>query len=1039
MAYNALSQTDQLEVASNSGSDVSDRSPVLESQSFAPLSLDFENFGGTKHMDTARVAAADKPSSVSLQSAAAIIRSRGASTATSYELLEEDEYKMVAEPGPNGDGDAQVGHRDLRQHQQHHKQRDSTSTPTTDFGSPGGYRSSAYDASRDAAMGTPEPVMQTPRSQRNSTPLRHPTPDLQSIQGAYVGNVERLEKSAERISMELDNNGIGLQDATMGQLKRISSLGAASSRSRAASAASMSNSIGKIASPSSTPGYGTLSRQSSTNRPRLRSGSSSSRLAHIIEPENESADASQEQRPVTSSTIPPPPDHHSQIQNQNHLHLHDADAAISANPNAPQPNGQHTAEYTTFEPEIAHHDPDQERPASAASGDSYQQSTNLFRDFDGVHFTPHIREVPRSRGVSLSKPPLAAQAEHYTAPPPGQDMVFYPAPVPMMLNLPQRLSRNPPANAEQEKRRTQLLSSISPDARKSAIWLADSEQGASLAGDRQSKRVSNLPPQLRASAFFDTPKAPLEVRIQGDSAVATLDSILDAAAHAPVSAFTDHPIVGHIGGDVYKQKRAKNKINKKRTSLKPGDANSERPLSSATKRASHIRAGSEGQTLDHVDETTSLRSTFDDHAGHEYENGAPSPIGEVEENSDEEEEDDEEEEEGGGDGSDGEPIFGQPTTLLAELQMRKHEQKMRTRTAATAFPNGMHSTLLELDSVAQRQRDKRDKGRVLLAWEGNQSAGQDEVDDEDVPLGVLFPEKSKLADENRPLGLMEKLLLEESEPLSRRRARIRGEPLNNGRATPRNLAPRDASPDKRASAAYTLDIPGLLGNDESGDEEEETLAQRKSRLRAREEGTGNNFSDDLISRFGDLEADSGKPKDAPQPAAEEPEEETLGQRRRRLQAEAQAQAQTNPGNPANPAAVDASRFQARRTMANILQAHPARSGVVTAHSELDPRYQAAMASNQSLQMPGSRASMLAATPLSMPGQRLSGAPFLPYANGPPPGTAPALLNGGGLLNNNGFGYPTTGFVYNPAMYPQPEMIDPNQRDMIDRWRLSVRQ
>jgi hypothetical protein len=27
--------------------------------------------------------------------------------------------------------------------------------------------------------------------------LRHPTPDLQSLQGAYVGNIERLEEHAD--------------------------------------------------------------------------------------------------------------------------------------------------------------------------------------------------------------------------------------------------------------------------------------------------------------------------------------------------------------------------------------------------------------------------------------------------------------------------------------------------------------------------------------------------------------------------------------------------------------------------------------------------------------------------------------------------------------------------------------------------------------------------------------------------------------------------------------------------------------------------
>ncbi|EFR03795.1 hypothetical protein MGYG_06794 [Nannizzia gypsea CBS 118893] len=990
--YNALAQTDQLDAASSASDDASDRSPVLESPAFAPLTLDFDNFGGSAHRDAASTA----PESL-LQTATTAIMGP---TAASYELVEADEYAVPVEKAKTPE-----------------KKPETENKPE-------------------------EPVMQTPRSRRNSTPLRHPTPDLQSIQGAYVGNVERLEKSAERMSMEVE------AERVLDTLNRMSL-----PRSRAASGASIANSKASpgspsasiaagIAGPMATSGYGSLSRQSSLNRPRLRSGSSASRLAHIIEPENESA------AEMAPTTIPPPPEQH----RLEHPLQHEQQLQNEQQQQQVQYGQQHAQQYEQYEHHEQHEHQHEERPDSAASGDTYQQSTNLFKDFDGVHYTPHIREVPPSRGVSLSKPPLAAEAAHYNNPPPGQDIVYYPAPVPMMLNLPQRLSRKP-AMSEQEKRRTQLINSISPDARKSAAWITDGEQ-SSNAGDRMSKRLSNLPPQLRASAFFDAPKTQIDVRIQGESAVATLDSILDAAAHAPVSAFTDHPIVGHLGADVYKQKRPKNKINKKRALVKSDGTMTDRTVSSTTKAGSHVRSPSDGQMLDNVDESTSLRSNFDEHATHEY-SRTPSPLREAGEHEEGEEEEEDDEEDSDDEKEDDEPIFGPPTTLLAELQMRKHEQKMRTRTAATAFPNGMHSTLLELDSVAQRQRDKRDKGRVTLAWEGNQGTAQDEADDDDVPLGVLFPEQSRLHDENRPLGLMEKLVLEESEPLSRRRARIRGEPLNTARAgTPRNLVPRDPSPDKRASAAYTLDIPGLTsnmnGNEESGDEEE-TLAQRKSRLKAREGGSD---FDDLISKFGDLDnADKEKAKGVPetstltsaaaaQPA--EPEEETLGQRRKRLQAEARLHT--------GSASATSLPFHARKSMANVLQAHPARPGLASAHSELDVRYRtpAAMASTHSLlNLPPTRASMLASTssPLAMAGSRLSGTPMLPYSHGPPPGTAPATLNGSGMLGSStgagGFGYPTNGFVYNPAsMYPaggQQEMIDPRQRDMIDRWRLSVRQ
>lgn len=53
----------------------------------------------------------------------------------------------------------------------------------------------------------------------------------------------------------------------------------------------------------------------------------------------------------------------------------------------------------------------------------------------------------------------------------------------------------------------------------------------------------------------------------GGSAVATLESILDASAYAPVSAFTDHPIVGQMGAEIYGQSPVKT-----RKSNESGDA-----------------------------------------------------------------------------------------------------------------------------------------------------------------------------------------------------------------------------------------------------------------------------------------------------------------------------------------------------------------------------------------------------------------------------------------------------------------------------------
>ena len=59
------------------------------------------------------------------------------------------------------------------------------------------------------------------------------------------------------------------------------------------------------------------------------------------------------------------------------------------------------------------------------------------------------------------------------------------------------------------------------------------------------------------------------------------------------------------------------------------------------------------------------------------------------------------------------PYGDQPTTLLAELQMRKKQQQSRTKTAAKAYPDGMQSTLLQLDAVAQIEAKARKKKRTL--------------------------------------------------------------------------------------------------------------------------------------------------------------------------------------------------------------------------------------------------------------------------------------------------------------------------------------
>lgn len=534
-----------------------------------------------------------------------------------------------------------------------------------------------------------------------------------------------------------------------------------------------------------------------------------------------------------------------------------------------------------------------ERPSTAASVDTFQQAQTLFQDFDGTHYAPSVR-VPspgNAKRDTFIRAPAPDNRPRY--PPPNTGMVYYPAPVPATLNLPKRLSRAPPAHME-AKRRTQLLSAITPDARKSAIWLNDAPDAGQLDEEEARKiraRLSTLPPQLRASMFFETPIGKQEVEIKDNSAVATLDTLLDASTDMPVSAFTDHPFVGKIGSEVYK---LDGKV--KHHTMDIDDETRRRPLWQELRRKS----------------LTSMSVLADGNKAKKKRSRAFSLGAELDTaQTGSQKSGDEDDEEGSGDDSESEEgedphNHGPPTTLLAELQFRKAAQKLRSRTALSAFPNGMHSTLLELDAVAQVRKSKRQNARVTLAWEDPGAAARavdedESSDEEDIPLGMLFGGNRKVREQmkdrgmgawDRPLGLIEQRERDDNEPLSHRRARLRGvDPL----APP----PVQARP---WSVAPAMQLNGEEhGSDEEKEEEEtgETLAERIKRLKGRKDGEdqptppldarpiSQAFSEELLGRFG---ADGTPPPlEDPDAPEEEEEEETLGQRRARLAAQQQQQ------------------------------------------------------------------------------------------------------------------------------------------------------
>ncbi|KAF1969554.1 hypothetical protein BU23DRAFT_557571 [Bimuria novae-zelandiae CBS 107.79] len=841
-------------------------------------------------------------------------------------------------------------------------------------------------ATSPTALAQPTPVPFRAAESSTSPDLQHPTPDLQAIQGAYIGNIERLEEHAERMSEKGSDLGEEIRklhnEQKLSDSRRSSLLSASvaeepepirlvGTRSRGASTSSFTNSIVDVNGTARWGGYSpggymaspTGSLRSSTSQPvalqRQRSNSKASRLDHQITRVDEEEEAMERIEEHPASPSPPRRDSASQHERArsvssftreydeiaNELQQELRNSVILADGYEQQQHEQQQrASYYN------HADlPD--RPPTAASTDTTHKLRTLWHDFDGTHApdtVPEDEPLPNlgnngSRDSSMLKsaPDLPPQG----APPPDDGMVYYPAPVPRMLNLPQRLSKVPNTNV-QAKRRTQILESMQNENRKSAPWLSGAgPEPISPKANRKSRNLANLPPTLRASVFFDAPAPVQEFEVKGDSARDTLDNILEASAHAPVSAFTDHPYAGHVGDDIYGQekkqhKRTGSKANeldkvearKSRSSLNlldtrrnsNGDAlnklkkrNSSADLNLLTVRATEGRM-SLGEELDHHDPDARGPDPDNEQAAHSADGDHEHAI------DDEEESDAEEQPE--------EQFFGAPTTLLAELQMRKAQQKTRNLTAATAFPNGMHSTLLELDAVAEIEKQKRLKKKVNLAWEAQAPEDEDASSDDDVPLGMLFPGREGLVnkrpgapvkdDWDRPLGLIAQREIENNEPLSARRARLLG---GNRNAKPVDPAKRNTQLNEFNNPGQShLAVPAsATPQAESEEDEGETLAQRMRRMKdqhalddvitdVRKSTFSADFSTELMSQFGVNEEEKSKPA---APPAKEGEEETLGERRARLQAEALARGDVNPHDSHPP-------LRASMSMADVLGAHP---------------------------------------------------------------------------------------------------------------------
>jgi hypothetical protein len=831
-----------------------------------------------------------------------------------------------------------------------------------------------------------QPVpMRAPEKPANVN-LRHPVPDLQSVQGAYVGNIERLEEHAERMS----EAGSDLQEEirkTYSELKLVDSrrsslhsiqtsdeaLRHARTLSRGNSTVSHANSIvdlngnarwggyspgGYITSPVGSLRSGTWSNPP-TSMQRQRSESKASRLGQIVHPEEV-----EEEEELSHETLPESPkssqsasseyderDSEEPSQRKVSSFTRIFDEVANGLPENLR-NSVHLGTPPKFalqpepEPEDNQYDyvdpsdiPD--RPSTAASTNTTHQARTLWMDFDGVHCPDTVEEEPEpsqgskthSRQSSNTSFMMRSNLEvpSTMAPPPEDGMVFYPAPVPRMLNLPKRLSQLPASNVA-ARRRTQLLESMQTENRKSMPLLGASTTDLTMANKRKSRQsLINLPPQLRASAYFDNQAAPTqEFAVKGESAEDTLESILDASARAPVSAFTDHPMTGSVGKDVYgpQHKRKTSKLaevpptlqeTRRRSSFNlldtkhksNGEAtkklkkrNSSADMNLLLVKASESRM-SLGDQLEERDEDargpqaaqgeTPTRPSFD--AGDDDCN--PDDIHEEEALSEHESEEEEQQ-------------YGAPTTLLAELQLRKAKQKSRNMNYVTLMEQGLingRQTLLQLNDVAEAEKQRRIRKKVNLAWEA-----PEEDSDDDVPLGVLY-RQAPLQERRQTMGLIEQRELEDIEPLSSRRNRLQGGNPNARRT--QHLG---------ASSSQLNLVPAIRTPEpESEEEEGETLGERMRRLKEksqRDPGAGidvrkstvsGDFAAEMMGAFGSSEP----PKDVPRPTpSPEEEEETLGQRRARLLASASAEQPSRP-----PLGSRASTSLADLLAANPLDAH----------------------------------------------------------------------------------------------------------------------
>ena len=795
----------------------------------------------------------------------------------------------------------------------------------------------------NARPNSPEPLVRTVSAECSAS-LKHPTPDLQPIRNLSSGNIEKLEITAQQMKFEpgLEEEIRGITSRMEASESRISSVRSLHNTerdmvlaplSRASTRSSYAKSIVDMNHDARSGGYlphtlastavGPLRSDSLSRYPQglSRASSTMSRKSLQVscikqcQRNEESLDTGKDAvRKLGGSTSSVSLSHLSRsptLSNRDRvLRDHESDADVESMDIDKE--GSYCPKENKDAASIQ--DPSMKDGIGTISSNSSNyvsnEDENLFVDFDGNHHSHADRGDKMSAyfnhtdGNNGNQEALSGNFRTSL-----ESKSNYPARIPKLLNLPKRLSQTPNASLPND-RRSKALQHIIPKARNSYSWSADGSGNGEItfsngapSGMAEDKldavhipAVEKLPPQLRASAFFDQIPRPLKLQAKGETAVERLNYMLEASTCAPADAFTNQFTPNCNNTDVSRQSvKAKHDRKSPYLATVTPTANQKtrrsflffRRKSGVDLVKNNIEDSGMEQLSDRDDSESVASGTSTEEENYLDTNdnlissskGGKSKI----------------ESEGGIDHE------GAPSTLLAELQIRKERLQKRTRTAPTAPYNDLHTTLLQLDAVAQIEKRRRVGQRIKLAWEEHDigtSNADDDDDDEDVPLGVLFGSKNKnggdrerdLSDWNRPLGLIQSRDLEDNEPLSVRRKRLYMDDLYKSVPHLPKQCPSSRTPEIQCPSAS-----------ESDDVQNETLAQRMRRLRREKDLTaafkgegkrkadeGNNNNSSSTLRLEGMDHVSLSPIAISEMRISEDEGETLGQRRKRLQAKKSA-------------------------------------------------------------------------------------------------------------------------------------------------------